>query len=207
MVSTLNLPCLSEQQIEAFHAQGMQSVDQPAACLLPGRPSLTAGEWFLWAMSITLLFVFVFDILTSLFAFGWRRFTQPIFAIDAVVIVASLVLEFVFQLSPSITNAQSSPAALVLLRLWKIIRAIHAVAHSIELKNQSVIREIREAKRQVADELRLACEKLHHLEIKHDYAWQKLAPEHRDVEEMERHLYQMLAKLETEVNNEGSETG
>jgi hypothetical protein len=193
--------------MEEFHAQGLETLNQPLACILPAGPSLTAGEWSLWAMSITLLFVFLFDVLTSLFAFGWRRFTQPIFAIDAVVILASLVMEFVFQLSPAITNAQTSPAALVLLRLWKIIRAIHAVAHSIELKNQRVIRGIRDAKRQVADELRLAAERIRHLEIKHEYMWQRLAPEDRDVEDMERHLYQMLTELESKVNTVGSEAG
>ncbi|KAF9011888.1 hypothetical protein BDQ17DRAFT_1321878 [Cyathus striatus] len=114
--------------------------------------ALEDGDWFLWAVSVALLSVFLLEIFASLFAFGPRRFLKPLYAIDAVIIIASFILEIYFRFADGNKQAGSSPAALVILRLWKVIRAIHAVAHSIELKNQSIIHEVREAKQQVEEE-------------------------------------------------------
>jgi hypothetical protein len=152
ILSMLNLPCYTEAQIEWFAAQGLTHLAPAASCLLNDSAGVQKGDWLLWALSVALLVVFFADICASLFAFGLRRFYKPIFAIDALVIVASLIMEIVFKLDPSVTGAGSSPAALVLLRLWKIIRAIHAVAHAIEMKNQTIIRNVREAKAKLKEE-------------------------------------------------------
>ncbi len=69
----------------------------------------------------------------TLFGWGLQRLKKPIFTIDLIIVEASLLMEIFFRFSPDI-NTGASPAALVLLRLWKIIRAIHAVAHSVEMR-------------------------------------------------------------------------
>lgn len=198
IISMLNLSCYTDKQLEQFKEEGIPHIAEPDTCLLHHSPSVVAGEWFLWGMSILLLSIFLIDILVALFAFGPRRFKKPIFAIDAVVIVASLIMELIFKLSPNIYDAKSTPAAMVLLRLWKVIRAIHAVAHSIELKNQSIIRKIKEAKMRVEEEHRIASQKIRQLEIKNEWLWARITSPSPLPEEEKKSL--LKEEMESYIN-------
>ncbi|TFK34988.1 hypothetical protein BDQ12DRAFT_688853 [Crucibulum laeve] len=149
VLSMLSLSCYTEEQKARFEELGLEDVPEPSSCLLHESTALNNGEWFLWAVSVFLLGLFVLEIFASLIAFGWRRFLKPLYGIDMLVVFASFIMEIYFRFAHHGVEAGSSPAALVVLRLWKIVRAIHAIAHSIELKNQTIIEEVKEAKRQV----------------------------------------------------------
>jgi len=54
-----------------------------------------------------------------------------------------------------IGRAGRAASAIVILRLWKVVRAIHAVTHSITMKNQMLIKKIQEAKFLLEQEIKL----------------------------------------------------
>ena len=153
VLSILTLSCYSETQLAIFEKSGLYDMPEPPTCLLHESSALADGEWFLWAISVFLISIFTAELLITLFGWGLQRLKKPIFTVDLIIVVTSLFLEIFFQLSPS-HNRSASPAALVFLRLWKIIRAIHAVAHSVEMKNQSIIRQLMEAKQEIEEEHR-----------------------------------------------------
>lgn len=153
VISILTLSCYSENQLDVFEESGLYDVPEPTTCLLHESSALVDGEWFLWAISVFLLSLFTTELLVTLFGWGLQRLKKPIFTVDLVIVVVSLFLEIFFRFSPN-HNTSASPAALVFLRLWKIIRAIHAVAHSVEMKNQSIIRQLMAAKQEIEEEHR-----------------------------------------------------
>jgi len=68
-----------------------------------------------------------------------------------------------------IGRAGRAVSAIVVLRLWKIIRAIHAVAHSISLRNRLLIKKIQEAKILLEEEKEQTQQILEKKEIKLEY--------------------------------------
>jgi hypothetical protein len=152
VLSLLSLPCLTEEQLEWFHEHHIGELPPTPNCKLPETPALIAVEWFLFSLSVVLLSVFVLELMLSGFAFGLRHFKKPIYAIDAAVVVTSLVLEIYFKFGDG-GQLETAPSAIITLRLWKIVRAIHAIVHSIELKNREIIKAVKTAKDQVEETL------------------------------------------------------
>ena len=125
--------------------------NQRDSCLLSYSLGLTRGESFLFYLSFILLVVFVLDVFVSFYAFGWRHYKNPLYLLDATIVMSSFVMEIYFHYG-NIGRAGRAAAAIVVLRLWKIIRAIHAVAHSINVKNHLLIKKIREAQAAIEEE-------------------------------------------------------
>lgn len=97
------------------------------------------------------------EIFTAFYAFGWRRYLKVLFLLDAIIVLASFILEVYFHFGATMRAGRAS-ASIVVLRLWKIIRAIHAIAHSISLRNLMIIKEIEKA-RTILQEEKLQVEK------------------------------------------------
>ncbi|CAF3854125.1 unnamed protein product [Rotaria sordida] len=65
-------------------------------------------------------------------------------------------------------------SAFVILRLWKIVRALHAVAHSISLRNRLIVEKIQQAFDIVREENDEANEELEKQQIKIEYLMESL---------------------------------
>jgi len=191
VISLLNLPCFTESQLEQFRQLGIDNPPESPNCILHESNALIGGDWFLWSLSVFLLSCFMLEVLASLFAFGPRHFMKPLYAIDGTVVTTSLVLEVFFRFGEH-GRLGSSPSALIVLRLWKIVRAIHAIAHSIELKNQAIIKEVLAAKEQVEEEHQQATEELEREQLMLQYLRMKV-PEVQDVE-LEAHVEKAFQK-------------
>lgn len=124
---------------------------QRDSCLLPYSVHLTHGELFLFYFSVLLLIIFVLEIFISFYAFGLRHYANPLYLLDSIIVFSSFLMELYFHYG-SIGRAGRAAAALVVLRLWKIVRAIHAVVHSITLKNRLIIKKIQEAQTTIQEE-------------------------------------------------------
>lgn len=138
-LAQLSAACLTEEEMILFNA-----TQQRDDCLLPPSPTSDVGEQCLFYFSFIILSLFVVEILVSFYAFGWRRYTKLLFLIDAFIVLASFIIGVYFHFG-SVTKSGRSAVALVILRLWKIVRAIHAIAHSISLRNRLMIEKIQEA--------------------------------------------------------------
>ncbi|KZO95024.1 hypothetical protein CALVIDRAFT_538501 [Calocera viscosa TUFC12733] len=167
-LSLLTLACFTDDQLAYFLSFGITNAPESPSCVLHESTALNGADWFLWALSVFLLGIFVMEIFASFFAFGPTHFLKPLYAIDAIVVIASLIMEVYFKFADD-GKSGSSPAALIVLRLWKIVRAIHAIAHSIELKNQSIIKAVREAMEEVQEEQKSLSNHLERAQIKVAY--------------------------------------
>jgi hypothetical protein len=199
VLSLLNLPCFTEDQLAKFRVIGLNNPPESANCILHESSALTGADWFLWSLSVSLLSCFMLEVLASLFAFGPRHFKKPLYAIDGAVVTASLVMEVFFRFGDH-GKLGASPSALIVLRLWKIVRAIHAIAHSIELKNQAIIQEVQAAKAHVEEEHHQAAEALERDELKIQYLRMK-APEVQDTE-LDEHVEKFIEKLQLEAGGD-----
>jgi len=135
--------------------------------------SLTLGDLFLFYFSLILLIIFVFEIFVSLYAFGWRHYTNLLYLLDSLIVFSSFIMELYFHFG-NIGRAGRAAAAIVILRLWKIVRAIHAVVHSITLKNRLIIKKIQEAQRIIQQEKEYAEQMLEKQNIKVEYLIDRL---------------------------------
>jgi hypothetical protein len=126
-------------------------------CLLPPTNKVETAETALFFVSLVLISIFVLEIFTAFYAFGWRRYTKILFLFDAFIVISSFILEVYFRFG-NLGKVGSASAGVVVLRMWKIIRAIHAVAHAVTLRNHLIIEEIEHA-RQIVNEEKLRAEK------------------------------------------------
>lgn len=141
---------------------------QRESCLLDHSHSLADGETFLFVCSVSLLVIFVLEVFLCIYAYGSKYFRNPLYVLDGSVVIASFIMEFYFHFG-DIGRAGRAASAIVILRLWKVIRAVHAVAHSITLKNQLLIQKIQEAKVLLEKEKEEAEETLEKQDIKLEY--------------------------------------
>ncbi|EJT97927.1 hypothetical protein DACRYDRAFT_24849 [Dacryopinax primogenitus] len=190
-LSLLTLSCYTDDQLDFFASHGILNPPESLSCVLHESTALTGADWFLWALSVFLLCIFTLEIFASFFAFGLSHFYKPLYAIDALVVFASLIMEVFFKFADN-GKSGSSPAALIVLRLWKIIRAIHAIAHSIELKNQSIINSVKQAMAESQAETAQLYGKLERTELRVDYL-KPLCPNLNN-DEMESFVDQELEK-------------
>jgi glucan phosphoethanolaminetransferase (alkaline phosphatase superfamily) len=131
---------------------------QRANCLLPVSAQTENTETALYYVSLVLISIFVLEIFTAFYAFGWRRYTKFLFALDAFIVISSFIMEVYFHFG-SLSKVQGASAGIVVLRLWKIIRAIHAVAHAVTLRNHLIVEEIEHA-RQIVNEEKVKAEQI-----------------------------------------------
>lgn len=82
----------------------------------------TAEEAFSWT-SIAILSIFTIEILLKLFVFGVSYFKNWLHFLDAAIIITSLILECVLR-----GIAQETVSLLIIFRLWRLVRVMHAVA-------------------------------------------------------------------------------
>ena len=144
------MPCLTEHEIEEYNI-----TIHRVTCVLEPSHHLEIGELALYYISFIIICIFVLEIFTALYAFGWRRYLKSLFLLDAIIVITSFILEVYFHFGTS-TRAGRVSAGIVVLRLWKIIRAIHAIAHSISLRNRMIIEEIEKARTVLKEEKRQA---------------------------------------------------
>jgi hypothetical protein len=127
------------------------TTQQPSECLLPLSRSVDDGELALFYISLILISTFVLEIFAAFYAFGWRRYTKLLYLFDAIVVLVSFILEVYFHFG-NVVKIGRAAAGLVVLRLWKIIRAIHAIAHTMALRNHIIVEEIEQAREMLNDE-------------------------------------------------------
>jgi hypothetical protein len=144
------------------------TTEQRDSCLLEHSVHLDRVELFLFYFSLLSLTLFVLEVFLSFYAFGWKYYKSPLYLLDGGVVLASFIMEIYFHYG-DIGRAGRAVSAIVVLRLWKIIRAIHAVAHSISLRNRLLIKKIQEAKILLEEEKEQTEQILEKQEIKLEY--------------------------------------
>jgi hypothetical protein len=144
------------------------TTEQRDLCLLKHSANLNRTELFLFYFSVLLLTLFVLEVFLSFYAFGWKYYKNPLYLLDGGIIFASFIMEIYFHYE-YIGRAGRAASAIIILRLWKIIRAIHAVAHSITLRNRLLIKKIQEAKILLEEEKEQTEQTLEKQEIKLEY--------------------------------------
>ena len=163
VLAQLSSPCFTAAEMSEYNIS-----NQRDTCFLPPSSDLRNGELFLFYFSVCLLLIFVSELVLSFLAFGWRHYLNPLFFLDGLLVFTSFVMELYFHFG-NLGRAGRAAAAIVLLRLWKIVRAIHAVAHSITVKNRALIQKIREAQTIIEEEKKCTEKMLDKLEIKVEY--------------------------------------
>ena len=139
-------------------------------------------NYFYFIFPFFLLIIFVFEVFISFYAFGWRHYKNPLYLLDGIIVFASFIMELYFHYG-NIGRAGRAAAAIVILRLWKIVRAIHAVAHSITLKNRLLIKKIQEAQIIIEEEKQTTEQMLQKQDIRVEY----LANLLKSLENYQRH--------------------
>ncbi|CAF4995552.1 unnamed protein product, partial [Rotaria sp. Silwood1] len=162
-LAQLSSPCLTEEEMKFYN-----TTEQRDTCLLNHSIYLVRADLFLFYFSVLLLITFVLEIFISFYAFGWKYYMNPIYIVDSIIVFSSFIMEMYFHYG-NIGRAGRAAAAIVILRLWKIIRAIHAVAHSITLKNRVMIKKIQEARLLLEEEKQQTEQLLEKQEIKIEY--------------------------------------
>ncbi|ORY02636.1 hypothetical protein K493DRAFT_297843 [Basidiobolus meristosporus CBS 931.73] len=106
--------------------------------ILRNRHVLNVGKQTLFAIGISILSMFMLEIVLKLLFMGIRHFLNFWQMLDLIVVSASFILEIYFHTIRSTSNRAAS-GVIILFRFWKILRVIHAVAHSVEIKNLRII--------------------------------------------------------------------
>ncbi|KAI5475035.1 MFS sugar transporter [Pseudohyphozyma bogoriensis] len=108
------------------------------ACTLAPSAAREGLEQTIFSINVFLLSLFTIEVFTAIYAFGPITYcTSWVSVLDGCVVIVTLCLDVFFHLSKD--PAAKSPIALVILRLWKIFRAVHAIAHALELHYQEVV--------------------------------------------------------------------
>ena len=136
-------------------------------CHIRSNHRLETAELALFYVSFIIICIFVLEILSALYAFGWRRYKKLVFLVDAFIVLTSFILEAYFHFGTDIKAGRAS-AALVVLRLWKVVRAMHAIAHSISLRNRMIIDKIKKAQEALQEDIRQAEKTIYEQKMKID---------------------------------------
>ncbi|KAJ1548459.1 hypothetical protein HK405_003112 [Cladochytrium tenue] len=105
-------------------------------------PGLTILEDVMFWLSVTLLVIFAVEVALNIYVSGIRFLFSVVRGVDSAVIYASLFMELYFEFSG--TNASGS-GGIVVLRIWKMVRAMHAIAHTIDMRNKHIIRAVKQS--------------------------------------------------------------
>eukprot|EP00949_MAST-11_sp_MAST-11-sp1_P003267 g3267.t1 len=85
-------------------------------------------EYTLHYISVSILFLFAFQIFLLFVSYGLRFFRNPFFVLDAIIIGGAIVLEVGFHVSEG--------ALLVLLLSWRVVRIIHGLVTTMEINHK-----------------------------------------------------------------------
>ena len=162
-LAQLSSPCLTEDEMKEYNI-----TIQRDSCILPPSVQLRHAELFLFYFSLLLLALFVLEVFTTFFAFGLKFCKSPLYLLDSIIVLSSFVMEVYFHYG-NVAQAGRAASAMILLRSWKIVRAVHAVAHSITIKNRLLIERIQEAQVLLEKEKHQAEETLKNQEIQLSY--------------------------------------
>ena len=91
-------------------------------------------ENVLHVMSVTILFIFLFQICLLIVAYGSNFFKNPFFMLDAVVVIVALVLEIGFHVREG--------ALFVVLLSWRVVRIIHGFYTTVEIQHKETHKKI-----------------------------------------------------------------
>ncbi len=129
------------------------------ACTLAPSHSREMLENSIFGVNVFLLGLFTLDVFAALYAFGPVTYcTSWITLLDGFVVLTTLCLDVYFHFATA--PSAKSPIALVILRLWKVFRAVHAIAHALEMHYQELMDTAREGhkrleRERVAEAIRL----------------------------------------------------
>ncbi|KAI9136210.1 hypothetical protein BKA69DRAFT_1129285 [Paraphysoderma sedebokerense] len=131
-----------------------------AETCFPAAPEgvVLAAEILGW-LSFGIVCIFVIEITLRILAQLHHFFRKWWNIIDAIIVYLSFILELVFR---GIAREVASLA--VILRLWRIIRLVHAASESIEMEHQSKAKKLKIKLKELEDQLRVSQEKLAKIE-------------------------------------------
>lgn len=132
--------------MEEYHTS-----EQRSGCVFIPSPTVEHTELAFYYIALILISIFVIEIFLALYGYGWRRYKKFLYFLDAIIVLASFLMEVYFHFG-HIGRAGRAAAGLVVLRLWKIIRALHAIAHSMALRNHMIVTEIEKARQALSEE-------------------------------------------------------
>ncbi|GAA6009293.1 hypothetical protein JCM11491_004261 [Sporobolomyces phaffii] len=166
IVALLTAGCVNEEIYELLiesieHAPEKHLTPAMFACSLAPSHSREMLESGIFGVNLTLLSIFTLDVIFAMYAFGPITYaTSWVTLLDGFVVLTTFVLDVYFHFSKD-PNAES-PIALVILRLWKIFRAVHAIAHALELHHSEMMEKAENGRQKlewerISESIRLNC--------------------------------------------------
>ncbi|GAA5976700.1 hypothetical protein JCM11641_005665 [Rhodosporidiobolus odoratus] len=152
IVALLTAGCMSEEiydyVLEAVAASEGQFTAASFACAMAPTHGREALESAIFGLNLGLLSIFMLEVLAAIYAFGPITYvTSWVTLLDGFVVVTTLCLDVYFHLSKD--PAAKSPIAVVILRLWKIFRAIHAIGHALSLHYNEMMEQAEEGRKKL----------------------------------------------------------
>jgi len=111
-------------------------------------------EYVLHWTSLSILFIFLAQIVLLMLAYGTNFFKNAFFLLDAVVVVTALVLELVFHVREG--------ALFIVLLSWRIVRIVHGLYTTIEIQHKETNKQIHEGMAAYIAKLKLAMSDAEH---------------------------------------------
>ncbi|KAJ3233354.1 Voltage-gated hydrogen channel 1 [Chytriomyces hyalinus] len=177
---------------------------------------LHRGTEFLFWLSVTILSLFFIEIVASAVLFGLKHFKNPINVFDAIIITAAIVTEMYFHFSGLESSGSN---AVIILRIFKLVRGMHAVAHAAAFQARQRVHQLEKINRHIAERARIMNRALSIAHSKIERLFETMAPmqsgETQSVKmeicEVYEHLKLVVsngengleAELETLIQNEG----
>lgn len=103
----------------------------------------TAENIFAWT-SVGILSLFTLEQLVKLVVFGPQYFFRFWHAVDAFIIIASLVLEIVLR-----GAAREVTSLLIIFRLWRLVRIMHSIAEEVTIEHGESIEKHHELEKKM----------------------------------------------------------
>ncbi|KAM0754552.1 hypothetical protein T439DRAFT_377015 [Meredithblackwellia eburnea MCA 4105] len=166
VIALLTASCPTEAQYEwlvtalEYHPGNLHLKPENFACTFKPSHAREILEMAIFVVNVFLLSLFNIEVISSIYAFGPITFFKSwVSVMDGCIVTGTLVLDVYFHARNE--PAAKSPIALVILRLWKIFRAVHAIAHALELHYHEVVEAAEAGKERlewerIAESIRLA---------------------------------------------------
>ncbi|GAA6061652.1 hypothetical protein JCM10212_002529 [Sporobolomyces blumeae] len=165
-LALLTAGCVNEEIYELVvesieHAANEHLTPAMFACSMAPTHSREMLESGIFGVNLALLTLFAADVFCSIYAFGPITYaTSWVTLLDGFVVLTTLCLDIYFHFSND--PAAQSPIALVILRLWKIFRAAHAIAHALQLHYTEMMEKAEDGRKKlewerISESIRLNC--------------------------------------------------
>ncbi|KAI9332145.1 hypothetical protein DFJ73DRAFT_856095 [Zopfochytrium polystomum] len=115
----------------------------------PDSRAVNTAHTALSLLSFFLLLIFCVEIMVTFYATRLDFLRNVVRVVDALVVFGSMGWEIYTFVSKKDSDGS---AGIVVLRMWRLIRAIHAVAHSVEMRNKSIRKAVKESNHAVITE-------------------------------------------------------